>query len=217
MTLYDQAHPVWTAEAGGVPITLPKSGLGCIHLFDRLHDLELSQLCSLAVGLGFVPPPPGVPREAIEYAVAALLQVRWNKDVKGRVPQSVDSSCATYSAQYKKIVEAVNRGETIMAKSKTDKVKKTPKVYVITRYNVTAKDGAKLLAKDNKSHNAVLYRAIAEAKEPPTTEEIFAAVDKREYSSSAKDSTVNMRWHLQDLRNKGFIKSADKKEEQEAA
>ena len=108
------------------------------------------------------------------------------------------------------------------ANGKTAKVKKVkePKELLITRYTLTAKKGPyveKLLDKETKTHNAVIYRAIGEMKEPPTFEELSAALDKRTFGSESKNVESIMRWHVQDLRKKGFVRSTEEKEEVVAA
>lgn len=224
-SLYEQTHPVWTVTAGepAVTVELELSEFGHIYLFDRLKELSLPYLVILATGLHLPPAPPGMPRFDIEFAVAGIVQERWFQEVHKTVPESVEQSRAATTARYKELVDAINRGEYDMAKTeKTAKVKKVkaPKELLITRYTLTAKKSAmveKMLNEETKTHNAVIYRTIAGMKEPPTFEELSAAIDKRSFGSESKNVESIMRWHVQDLRKKGFIRSTEEKEEVAAA
>lgn len=111
-----------------------------------------------------------------------------------------------------------HKGETQMAKAeRKEKKQREPKKLIITRYYVVAskqdtEKGKKLQDKENTGHNAVLYRAILK-KDGMTFEEIREAVGKKDFGSNSKNVDSIMRWHLQDLRKKGFVKSTDAKEE----
>ena len=107
-------------------------------------------------------------------------------------------------------------------KEKVTKTKKTaePKELLITRYTLTKKSNAKseqMLTKECMTHNAVIYRFIADQKEPPTFEEIVAGVGTKAFGSESKNVESIFRWHVQDLRKKGFIRSSEDREEVEAA
>lgn len=205
-------------------LKLPRTEQGHIHLFDRLAEKSLPVLCRFLEEQGLPPAPVGCPREDIEFVAAAILQVQWYKEVRKQVPESVEQSSARHRALYQKLVAAINSGEYNMAKEKVTKktAKKAaePKELLITRYTLTAKKNAmveKMLNTETKTHNAVIYRAIAGSKEPPTFEEIVTLVGKKEFGSESKNVESIFRWHVQDLRKKGFIRSTEDREEVAAA
>ena len=107
-------------------------------------------------------------------------------------------------------------------KEKVAKAKKVaePKELLITRYTLTKKSNAKseqMLTKECMTHNAVIYRFIADQKEPPTFEEIVAGVGTKTFGSESKNVESIFRWHVQDLRKKGFVRSTEDREEVAAA
>lgn len=219
-----KAEKYWTAKLSEAEsIRLPKTELGVIYLFDELHEKPLPVLCQFLEEQGLPPAPVGCPRQDIEFTVAAILQKRWYDEVRKMVPESVEQSSARHRALYQKLVAAINSGEYDMAKEKvTKKTKKVaePKELLITRYTLTKKSNAKseqMLTKECMTHNAVIYRFIAGSKEPPTFEEIVAGVGVKAFGSESKNVESIFRWHVQDLRKKGFIRSTEEREEVETA
>lgn len=213
----------WTAQlTEAESIRLPKTGLGIIHLFDRLAEKSLPVLCAFLEAQGLPPAPVGCPRQDIEFVTAAILQAQWYKDVRKQVPESIIQSSASRRALYKNLVAAINSGEYDMAtKEKVKKATKKaePKELLITRYTLTKKTNAKseqMLTKECMTHNAVIYRMIADSKEPPTFEEIVETIGKKAFGSESKNVESIFRWHVQDLRKKGFIRSTEEREEVEA-
>jgi len=219
-----KAEQFWTVQlTEAEAISLPRSEQGNIHLFDRLQEKPLPVLCRFLESESLPPAPVGMPRMPIEFAAAAILQERWYHEVRKTVPESVEQSSARHRALYKELVAAINSGEYDMAKKeKVTKTKKTaePKELLITRYTLTKKSNAKseqMLTKECMTHNAVIYRFIADQKEPPTFEEIVAGVGTKAFGSESKNVESIFRWHVQDLRKKGFIRSSEDREEVEAA
>jgi hypothetical protein len=220
-----QAEQYWTAKlTEAEEVRLPREDMGHIYLFDRLHEKPLSVLCRFLEDQGLPPAPVGCPRQEIEFAVAGILQERWFREARKTVPESVIQSSARHQALYKKLVAAINSGEYDMAKkekvTKTAKRAAEPKELLITRYTLTKKSNAKseqMLTKECMTHNAVIYRHIADQKESPTFEEIRDGVGTKAFGSESKNVDSIFRWHIQDLRKKGFIRSSEDREEVETA
>lgn len=216
-----QAEQYWTAKlTEAESIKLPKEEMGHIYLFDELHEKPLPVLCAFLQNQGLPPAPVGCPRQEIEFAVAGILQERWYREVHKTVPESVIQSSARHRALYKKLVAAINSGEYDMAKKEKVTKKAEPKELLITRYTLTKKTNAKaeqMLTKECMTHNAVIYRFIADQKEPPTFEEIVAGVGVKAFGSESKNVESIFRWHVQDLRKKGFVRSTEDREEVAAA
>lgn len=105
--------------------------------------------------------------------------------------------------------EVNQKGEAEMAKEK--KVR----MLLVVRYEPTVKDGAGLLAKDNLSQTAVMYRALVSAKEPLTVKETYAACEGKCESGAAYERLgKNLNSSLFSLRKAGFVKKSEKREEQ---
>lgn len=218
-----EAKKYWTVRlTEAESIRLPKTELGVIYLFDRLAEKPLPVLCRFLEEQGLPPAPVGCPRQDIEFTVAAILQQRWYSEVRKTVPECVAQSSARHRALYQKLVAAINSGEYNMAKkekvTKATKKAAEPKELLITRYTLTKKSNAKseqMLTKECMTHNAVIYRFIAASKEPPTFEEIVEGVGTKAFGSESKNVESIFRWHVQDLRKKGFVRSTEEREEVE--
>lgn len=110
-----------------------------------------------------------------------------------------------------------------MSEEKKEKVKKAKKVKVarvpkakkekqllVTRYKASesqesAKKSMLLLDKENTTQRALVFRAINEAKEPITIDDIISSLDKRTLKSEAKDLEHNVRYYLHYLRADGLV------------
>lgn len=91
---------------------------------------------------------------------------------------------------------------------------KKPHTLLVVRYEPTAKDGKDLLAKDNTSQAAAMYRALATAKEPLTVKECYAACEGKLESGAAYERLgKNLNSTLFALRKAGFVKKTEKREE----
>lgn len=197
-----------------------------IHIMDRLKELDYPAIEKLLV-YNELPRHDAIPRSEMEFALGSVIQFEWFKAVKGEVPPRQAATRKTYVDRYLEMVGSANRGETIVgtkAAKGEKKAKKAakPKVYVITRYSLVGakmdtEKGKKLLDKETKTHNGVIAQALNRLKEPATFDELYAELDKRAYGSGAKNVEGNVRWHIQDLKSKGFLKSSDAKEEEEVA
>lgn len=218
-----QAEQYWTVKLSEAEsIRLPKTEQGMIYLFDRLAEKPLPVLCAFLQEQGLPPAPVGCPRQNIEFVTAAILQKQWYNEVHKLVPESVEQSSARHRALYQKLVAAINSGEYMATKEKVKKATKKaePKELLITRYTLTKKSNAKaeqMLTKECMTHNAVIYRFVAGSKEPPTFEEIMEGVGTKAFGSGSKNVESIFRWHVQDLRKKGFIRSTEEREEVETA
>lgn len=105
---------------------------------------------------------------------------------------------------------------------KSAKAAPKAKVYEIVKYEVVgskveSKDGKRYAEADNKSHNAVIYRALRAAKEPLTFEEVMAAVGSKAFGSESKDVANIYRWHVNDLRKRGLVRSTTDKVQAKSA
>lgn len=93
---------------------------------------------------------------------------------------------------------------------------KKVRTLLVVRYEPTEKDGKELLAKDNMSQAAVMYRALAAAKGPLTVKETYAACEGKCESGAAYERLgKNLNSSLFALRKAGFVKKSEKREEQE--
>jgi hypothetical protein len=89
------------------------------------------------------------------------------------------------------------------------------RTLLVVRYEPTAKDGKELLAKDNMSQAAVMYRALEAAKGPLTVKETYAACEGKCESGAAYERLgKNLNSSLFALRKAGFVKKSEKREEQ---
>lgn len=94
---------------------------------------------------------------------------------------------------------------------------KKPHTLLVVRYEPTAKDGKELLAKDNTSQAAAMYRALATAKEPLTIAECYAACEgKLENAAAWERLGKNLNSTLFALRKAGFVKKSERREEVKA-
>lgn len=106
-------------------------------------------------------------------------------------------------------------GESMSNKARVAKVAKV-RTLLVVRYEPTAKDGKELLAKDNTSQAAAMYRALASAKEPLTIKETYAACEGKMESTAAWERLgKNKNSTLFALRNGGYVKKTERREEQE--
>lgn len=94
-------------------------------------------------------------------------------------------------------------GVTVMAKKEGS---------LVVRYEVTAKDGAKLLDKENQAQSAVMYRALAAAGEPLTIAETYKRA-KCESQAEYERLGKNQNSSLFALRKAGFVKKQERREE----
>lgn len=113
-----------------------------------------------------------------------------------------------------------DKGATTMAKAKAaKKAAKTPKVktFHVVKYEAAGKADSKVALKyqeaENKSHNAVIYRALRAAKNPLTFQEVMDAVGSKGFGSASKNVENIYRWHIADLRKKGLVKTVEEKVE----
>lgn len=109
-------------------------------------------------------------------------------------------------------------GATEMAKAavKSKKVRsmREPGTRLVVRYEPTAKDGKDLLDKENASQGAAMYRALVAAKGPLTIKEAYAACEGKMESTAAWERLgKNKNSTLFALRNAGFVKKTEKREE----
>lgn len=92
---------------------------------------------------------------------------------------------------------------------------KKVRTLLVVRYEPTAKEAKELLAKDNTSQNAVMYRALESAKGPLTVKETYAACEGKCESGAAYERLgKNLNSSLFALRKAGFVKKSEKREEQ---
>lgn len=99
-------------------------------------------------------------------------------------------------------------------KARAPKAAKEPKKLLIIRYEPTAKDGSNLLAKENTSQAAAMYRALVAAKEPLTIAECYAACKGKMESVAAWERLgKNQNSTLFALRKAGLVKKSEKREE----
>lgn len=105
-------------------------------------------------------------------------------------------------------VNSNNEGEAQMAKSNGKK----DNTRLVVRYEPTVKDAADLLAKDNVSQSAAMYRALVAAKEPLTIRETYKAA-KMESQAAYERLGKNLNSTLFALRKAGFVKKTERREE----
>lgn len=103
-------------------------------------------------------------------------------------------------------------------KGKKVKVPKAIKKLLIVRYEPTAKDGAKLLAKENTSQAGAMYKALVAAGEPLTIAECYAACKGKMESQAAWERLgKNQNSTLFALRKAGLVKKSEAREEVKTA
>lgn len=100
-----------------------------------------------------------------------------------------------------------------------DKKEGRPKEYLVTRYEPRepSTDRQRELAKrlsDPKTGTqaAMLYRFVRSAKEPPTFADVLAFARTALKGKSPETVEANWRWYVNDLKKKGLIKAAERKE-----
>jgi hypothetical protein len=100
----------------------------------------------------------------------------------------------------------IQTGDETMAKKDNTRL--------VVRYEPTAKEGKELLAKDNTSQAAVMYRALASAKGPLTVKETYAACEGKCESGAAYERlSKNLNSTLFALRKAGYVKKQERREE----
>lgn len=113
-----------------------------------------------------------------------------------------------------------DKGATTMAKAKAVKKAakaKAPKVFHVVKYEAAGKSDSKLAVKymeaENKTHNAMIYRALRAAKNPLTFQEVMDVIGSKGFGSGSKNVENIYRWHIADLRKKGLVKTVEEKVE----
>jgi hypothetical protein len=107
-----------------------------------------------------------------------------------------------------------------MAKAKAAKKSakaKAPRVFHVVKYEAAGKGDSKLAAKyseaENKTHNAVIYRALRAAKNPLSFQEVMDVIGTKAFGSGSKAVENIYRWHINDLHKKGLVKTVEEKVE----
>lgn len=100
-----------------------------------------------------------------------------------------------------------------MAKEEREPKVKKVKTLLVVRYEPTAKDGSKLLDKDNASQAAAMYRALVAAKQPLSIAECYAACKgKLETQAAYERLGKNLNSTLFALRKAGYVKKQERRE-----
>lgn len=126
--------------------------------------------------------------------------------------------CEQFREQYGES-NLTEEGATEMAKAKKTRSAsvrsvREPGTRLVVRYEPTAKDGKDLLDKENASQGAAMYRALVAAKGPLTIKEAYAACEGKMESTAAWERLgKNKNSTLFALRNAGFVKKTEKREE----